>query len=55
LSLAVQGIEVLYLLIKPLIWRRCQPIAYEMGFEIGVFLKASPRGGARWSPQCRVS
>lgn len=49
-SLAIQGIDVLNLLLKLLVRNRCQPVPYQMGFEIAIFLKASPRVGARLSP-----
>ena len=45
--LAIHGVDVLYLLIKVLIRDWIQPIAHLMGFEIGLFLKASPRVAAR--------
>jgi len=46
-SLTIQGIDVLYLLIKLPIRNLCQPVPNQMRFEIAFFLKASPRVGAR--------
>ena len=53
--LAIQGIDVLNFLIKLLVRNLCQPVPYQMGFEIALFLKASPRAGARFHQRCLVS
>ena len=53
--LAIQGVDVFYLLIEVFIKDLVQPIAHLVRFEIGIFLKASPRVGARFGPGCRVS
>ena len=53
--LAIQRVDVLNLLIELVIadWR--QPIAHQVRFEIGIFLKASPHVWARWCLRCHVS
>jgi hypothetical protein len=48
-GLAIQGVDVLYFLVKLLIRNLCQPVPDQMRFEIAIFLKASPRVGARLS------
>ena len=53
-SLTIQGIDLLYFLIKLLISNLCQPVPYQMGFEIVVFLKASPRVGVRSDLGCHA-
>jgi hypothetical protein len=41
-SLAIQGIDILYFLIKLLVGNLIQPVANQVRFEIALFLKASP-------------
>ena len=53
--LAIQSVDVLHLVVKVLVKDWCQPIAHLMGFEIALFLKASPRVGARFGLQCCAS
>jgi len=53
--LPIQCVDVLYFLIKLLIEYRRQPVSDQMRFEIALFLKASPRVGARWYPGYLVS
>ena len=52
--LAIQGVDVLYLLVKLLIANLCQPVPNQMRFEIGLFLKASPRAAVRCDLRCRA-
>ena len=51
-SLLVASIDVVYFLVKSLTRFRRQPITDLMGFQIALFLKASPHVGRRFDLQC---
>jgi hypothetical protein len=53
-SLAIQGVDILYFLVKLLIENLCQPVPNQMRLEIGLFLKASPRAAVRCDLRCRA-
>ena len=53
--LAIHSIDVLHFVVKLLVKDRRQPIAHLMGLEIALFLKASPRVGARFGLLCCAS
>ena len=53
--LTIQLIDVFNFLIELFIMNIRQPVPYQMWFEITLFLKASPRAGARFDLRCLVS
>ena len=50
----IQVINVGVLGLKLIIVLGCEPVADQMGFEIGLFLKDVRRDGLRFVPQYRV-